>query len=111
MKCWNCANLLPLPCLKMQALAACVVPALKARKAAAERSGKPIMRKSNKDTRARFYQRFTKTLMIEEKCPECGKIFEHSSGDWGYMFKDKKFCSYKCMRAAERKAYAKEGRP
>ena len=40
-------------------------------------------------------------------CPECEKTFERVSGDWGYIFSDKKYCTYSCMRAAERKSEAR----
>lgn len=43
-------------------------------------------------------------LTREYKCCECGKRFETGwTGDWGYKIGDKKYCSYPCMRKADKK--------
>lgn len=39
----------------------------------------------------------------ENKCPICKKVF--LAGDpWGYTRNDKKYCSYTCLRAHDKKA-------
>lgn len=39
------------------------------------------------------------------KCPECGKEYMRTCDveEWGWRLKDKNYCSYKCMRVAERR--------
>lgn len=41
-------------------------------------------------------------LLIKTKCNRCGKVFERGR-EWGYTIgRDRLFCTYSCMRAAER---------
>lgn len=37
------------------------------------------------------------------KCENCGIRFERAYNDWGYMIGKHLFCTYRCMRAYERK--------
>ena len=60
-----------------------------------------MARKAKKGQVDEVFLRMTKCLTLESKCEECGKRFEHQSGDWGYKIGEKKYCSFKCMRAAE----------
>lgn len=39
----------------------------------------------------------------EWRCPECDTIFLVPARVWGYKLNGKKYCSYKCLRAAENK--------
>lgn len=41
-------------------------------------------------------------------CPECKKPFERPCREWGYTFDGKKYCTYKCMRAAEARKIGKK---
>ena len=40
---------------------------------------------------------------IDTKCKTCGAKFVRPSADWGYKLGDKLYCTYSCMREAERK--------
>lgn len=42
-------------------------------------------------------------LTIPAICAECGKEFERSQKDWGYVIGKELFCTYKCMRAAQKR--------
>ena len=44
------------------------------------------------------------------KCPECGKEYERqcTHEEWGYRFNRENYCTYKCMRAAERRVLEKK---
>lgn len=37
------------------------------------------------------------------KCKSCGKSFDRAYKDWGHMIGKHFFCTYRCMRAYERK--------
>ena len=38
-----------------------------------------------------------------EKCPVCGREFEYMGTSWGYKRGSVKYCSWKCLRAEEKK--------
>ena len=38
-----------------------------------------------------------------EKCPVCGRDFEYMGTSWGYKRGSVKYCSWKCLRAEEKK--------
>lgn len=44
---------------------------------------------------------------IKRECPECGKKFEICGEDWGYTLNNKGkkyyYCSWSCLRAAEKR--------
>lgn len=40
----------------------------------------------------------------EWRCPWCGTIFLVRARVWGYVYKRRKYCSYKCLRAAQNKS-------
>lgn len=58
-----------------------------------------------------------KGLGAEMSCPVCGTVFLRSSADWAYRIAISRrshrrdaavyFCSYKCMRAAQKEQEAK----
>lgn len=63
-----------------------------------------------------------KGLGAELSCPVCGTVFLRSSADWAYRIttvrrrsrhKDTAmyFCSYKCMRAAQKEQEARDNDP
>lgn len=39
----------------------------------------------------------------EWRCPACGTTFLVRTDKWGYILNGRKYCSYKCLRAAEKK--------
>lgn len=43
----------------------------------------------------------------EWRCPECDTIFLVRTDKWGYILNGRKYCSYKCIRAAEAKKKSK----
>lgn len=64
-----------------------------------------VAKKKRKIIDDRDYVRmYTRRLMVANVCPECRKTFERIPGEWGYMIDGARYCSYKCMRAAERAA-------
>lgn len=42
-------------------------------------------------------------LGSEWRCPECGTVFLVRAQAWGYILSGRKYCSHKCLRAAEEK--------
>jgi hypothetical protein len=36
-----------------------------------------------------------------KQCPQCGQEFSYTS-DWGYQLGDERYCSYRCVREAEK---------
>lgn len=42
------------------------------------------------------------------KCKTCGKLFEKTDPDWGYRIRDNLYCTYGCMRKAEKVLLAKK---
>ena len=57
-----------------------------------------------------YVQNNTRTLTYESVCPECKKTFERLTAEWGWKIKDKRYCSYKCMRAVENRENEKKRR-
>lgn len=37
-------------------------------------------------------------------CPQCGTTFLVRFDKWGYVYKRRKYCSHKCLRAAQNKS-------
>lgn len=40
-------------------------------------------------------------LGVEWRCPRCGAIFLIRGRAWGYILNGLKYCSHRCLRAAE----------
>lgn len=55
-------------------------------------------------TRHRLASCYVCGLGIEYRCPECGTIFLVRARVWGYKLNGRKYCSHKCLRAAEKKS-------
>ena len=43
-------------------------------------------------------------ITVETMCQHCKKVFERRNGPWGYKNYTGYYCTYRCMRAAERAA-------
>ena len=50
-----------------------------------------------------FVRFHSRRVTIVAYCKECGKEFERPTAEWGYAIDKDKYCTYKCMRAAEKR--------
>lgn len=46
---------------------------------------------------------YAKGIGREFLCPECGSTFLVTTGEWGYVYKGRKYCRYNCLRAVEKR--------
>lgn len=42
------------------------------------------------------------TFSTRNICPRCGGTFEQLTSDWGFVYRGKKYCRWRCLRAQQR---------